>query len=462
MTLPPNDDGAEERTEIRSTLSTADRATTIPQKIEQAAPPVSALSRPPRRARWWLVLAGLVFAALAAWFAGWHLWGMHHLRAADNALQRFEFKEALTHLESCLYAWPRRMDLRLEAARAARRGEQLDRAEEYLSQCEKAGITADTALERAMLIAQRGDLVQVELELSHLLRENHPDSVLILEAVVRGSIRIHRRRDAVGLLRLLLSKVSEHPEANFLLGSQLAESGLMADAVPYFQRALELAPQRTDFRLGLADALVGSSQPSAAWPHFEELLRQSPHDAGVLLGAARCRRALGQYQPAREFLDTLVRDHPNHAEGWAERGRVCREQGDSDEALRSLRKAFDLDPSNHRIGFSLLGELRGQKKSDEADALWKKIDHLIRQGKRLQELMNQLNRPGPNAPGRYEIGMIHMSNKSETEAESWLQGALQDDPGYQPAHAALADYYQRIGNSTAAQFHRRRAGKLKP
>jgi Tfp pilus assembly protein PilF len=54
--------------------------------------------------------------------------------------------------------------------------------------------------------------------------------------------------------------------------------------------------------------------------------------------------------------------------------------------------------------------------------------------------------------------MIHMNNKAETEAEGWLLGAVQDDPGYRPAHAALADYYQRRGNTKAAEYHRQRAG----
>jgi Tfp pilus assembly protein PilF len=51
-----------------------------------------------------------------------------------------------------------------------------------------------------------------------------------------------------------------------------------------------------------------------------------------------------------------------------------------------------------------------------------------------------------------------MRNKADVEGERWLLGAVQDDPGYAPAHAALADYFQRIGKSAAANYHRQRAG----
>jgi tetratricopeptide (TPR) repeat protein len=398
-------------------------------------------------------LAGLAVVALT----GWYLWGLYHFHAAEKALGRYEFQEALSEFESSLRIWPMSASTRVQAARAARRAGQLERADEYLSACEKSFIPTETKVERAMLRAQQGNLVEVENELRGLLLESHRDSVLILESLAAGCIRLHRRRAAVEWLAQLLEKKPDHPVASFWLGNQLAGAGLLADAVPHYQQVLRLAPQRTDCRLKLAEALVGSSQPSEALRHFEMLQQLTPDDPAVLLGAGRCHRALGQRRQAREFLDTLLRDHPDHAEAWAERGRVCREQGDGTEALRCLRKAFELAPNNQKIGFSLLGELRGQQKKENAEELWKRLQHVLQQVNRIRELTMQLNRPGRNAPARYEIGIFHMKNKEEAEAEGWLLGAVQDDPDYQPAHIALADYYHRIGKTAAATYHRGRA-----
>jgi tetratricopeptide (TPR) repeat protein len=400
-----------------------------------------------RRIRWWLVLLGLTALVLVGWYGGRHLWGMMHLRAAEKALQRYEFAKASAEFEYCLRVWPNRTNVRFQAARAARRADQLERADEYLAECEQAGITSDTALERMMLGAQKGDSRDDELELASLVRHGHPDTVLILEAVARGCMRVYRRKDAISLLSALVERVPEHSEALFWLGNQYADEGPIAAALPCYERALQIAPHRTDYRLGLADALVRFSQPSEAWPHFEELLRQSPHDPAVLLGAARCQRDLGQHSAALEHLDVLLSDHPDHAEAWAERGRVYRDQGNHAEAIHCLRRGFELAPFSYRIAFTLLNELRGEKKTGEASALLEKLNRLHAESERLHELMARLNKQPDSAPLRFQIGMIFMRNGLEDEAVRWLKGALRYDPRYQPALDALAEYYKRKGKA---------------
>jgi tetratricopeptide (TPR) repeat protein len=387
---------------------------------------------------------------------------MAHFRAAESALRRYEFTEALREFESSLRVWPNSVPTRLKAARTARRADQLERAEEHLAACEKDGITPETALERFLLSAQRGELSEIEGTLSHMADEKHPETVLIWEAVAKGCMQVHRDRQAIHLWSLVVKMNPDLPDAHFWLGTQLERARFMIDAIPGYQRAVELAPQRPLYRVALANALIGFKKPSEAWPHFQELLRQSPHDPGVLLGAARCQNALGQLSAAQAYLDTLLRDFPDHADGWAERGRVCRDQGNGDEALRCLRKAFALAPNNHKIGYTLLTELRAEKKTEEANALSEKIERMTRDGQRLDELNAQLRKVQRSAPLRCEIGTIYMNHRQEAEAVRWLRGALQDDPDYKPAHEALVDYYERIGHPESARYHRQRANIAKP
>src|SRR5206468_3522049 len=110
-------------------------------------------------------------------------------------------------------------------------------------------------------------------------------------------------------------------------GNLFHMGGSVLRALPEFQRAVELAPRRMAFRLRLAQALVETNQAREAWPHLEEVLAHSPDDPEVQLGAARCLRALTQPGGALEYLDQLLRSHPDHAEGWAERGRVSSDRG---------------------------------------------------------------------------------------------------------------------------------------
>jgi Tfp pilus assembly protein PilF len=55
---------------------------------------------------------------------------------------------------------------------------------------------------------------------------------------------------------------------------------------------------------------------------------------------------------------------------------------------------------------------------------------------------------------RVEAARICMRNGQEQEGLRWLFGALQINPNHQPAHDALADYYERHGDTERARAHR--------
>jgi tetratricopeptide (TPR) repeat protein len=325
-----------------------------------------------------MALVVLVVLAAGGWFGGRYLWASYHFRAAEKARERYEFCEELDELERCLRVWPDRVPTRLQAARAARRCGRLDRAAQHLDICEKKAVTPQSAMERALLQAQKGELEEVEGTLVTLVLKEDPDTVVILEALAWGYLKVNRRADAYAAIARLLEKVPNFPDAYFLRGQYSEREGHLGNAIAYYRRALDRAPHRVAFRLALADALVQFGQPAEAWPLFEELLGDTPDDAGVLLGAGRCLRALGRGQAALEYLDMLLRDHPDNVEGWIERGRACKDQGNSAEALRCLRRGYELNPRNAKNGFLLVTELRAQKKVQEADALWEKLRRLER------------------------------------------------------------------------------------
>jgi Tfp pilus assembly protein PilF len=55
---------------------------------------------------------------------------------------------------------------------------------------------------------------------------------------------------------------------------------------------------------------------------------------------------------------------------------------------------------------------------------------------------------------RYEAGMLFFAEGAGKEGAAWLHTVLKIDPGHRKAHAALADYYERIGEAAAASHHR--------
>jgi tetratricopeptide (TPR) repeat protein len=403
-------------------------------------------------------MALLVVLALAGWFAGRHWWVGCQLRAAEQAVQRYEFSEALDAFERALRVWPRDAGTHLKAARAARRADRLERAEEHLALSAEYGPASEIALERALLRVQQGELAELEVPLRQLITDNHPDAPLIAEALARALMRAFRNEQARALLDDLLARAPNHPDAHYWRGTLLQLINLSAAAMRDYRDAVRLAPGKTAYCVRLAEVLVQSDQAPEALPHIEELLRRTPADPAVLLAAARCLRSLGQPGRACDHLDVLLRAHPDHAEGWAERGHVESDRGNSAEAVRCLRKAVELEPNSYPIVFALAAELRGQGNGREAQAFQERAERLKSEQSRIQEILIVVGKEGKHAALRHELGLYCLKNRDEEAAFQWFSGALRDDPSYRPAHAALADYYERKGDAGAADYHRQRAG----
>src|SRR5439155_26406475 len=126
-----------------------------------------------------LVAAGVLLAP--------HARAVYHARAADRAIARGDFDDALEHLDVCLAVWPDRASTRFLAARTARRAGRLDEAERHLTRLQSAhGPSEQTTLERALLQVERGDVGRAEGYLRKTVGRDHPDAAIVCEALARG------------------------------------------------------------------------------------------------------------------------------------------------------------------------------------------------------------------------------------------------------------------------------------
>src|SRR5207247_269393 len=120
--------------------------------------------------------------------------------------------EAYQHLNACLRRWPDSPGVHLLAARAARRLERLDPAEEHLDACQRlqAGETQATKVERALLSVHRGDLAGVERFLRACVQQDDPDTVEILDILSAALILNYRVAEAQHDLDDLLQRQPDH------------------------------------------------------------------------------------------------------------------------------------------------------------------------------------------------------------------------------------------------------------
>jgi tetratricopeptide (TPR) repeat protein len=397
-----------------------------------------------------LVALGLVFSVAARLVRP-----RMSLAAADNALRRGDFAAARARLARHLDHWPDDANALLMAARAARRADECAEAEQLLSRFEvRHGATDGSRLEWALLGVQQGDGAAEERSLVALRDRQHPETPLILEALAKGCLNTLRGSAAVAYLDQLTEREPGHVTPLILHGKALDGLRRTTRAADDFRRAVTLAPDSADARLGLAAALSHAGHTREAVHHYEILRLAQPLRPEVLLGLARAHCDAAALSPARERLDDLLRHQPDHPEGLVERGRLALRRGRPAEAEPDLSRAARVAPwhrDGHQLLFACLNELG---RSVEAERVSARINELRVEDAALGRLSLRF-RDAPDDPAnRCDLGVWLLRNGQGEMGVRWLLSALRVDPRHGPSHAALADHFQRAGQPRRAALHR--------
>jgi predicted Zn-dependent protease len=411
-----------------------------------------------RGGRIWLLLASLAALACAAGAACIFISPYYHLHAAEQALRTYDFDAAQQHLDACLQSWPKSCDVQLMAARTARRRSAYDEADRHLAECERIqGSVPATARERALMRVQQGELTDVEAPLRDLVKQKDPDAPLVLEALARGYFVNNRVAQTIDCLDLLLDQQPDHFPARMLRGRVLESLPDDDEAVKDYEHAVSLRPTSAEARLRYADALSRLGRTSEAVGQYECLRQRPPVLPEVVIGLARCRYDLNDADEARRLLDGLLADHPDHVAGLVEHSRLALHADRPADAERDLRRAVELSPFE-RDALLVLGRcLEEQGKGDEARDVQARRGLVEGNLKRITNLKAKVGDYPHDPDLRRQIGVLYLGLGEDDQGLGWLASALTEDPRHAPTHAALADYYERVGQQDEAARHRRLA-----
>jgi Tfp pilus assembly protein PilF len=179
-----------------------------------------------------------------------------------------------------------------------------------------------------------------------------------------------------------------------------------------------------------------------------------------MVGLAECQFSLGQVDAARATLSEALTKDENNARTLFARARV--EQAESPErALPWLRKAAAAAPNEPTILHNLVLVLRIMRQEKEADEYDRRLRHQQTITNRLRELEMEIIKDANNVDLRHQIANLNLEAGNEDEAAHWFQTVLWIDPDHGPTLRALANYWQKSGNSRRARYYARRAeGRL--
>src|SRR5579859_3387908 len=171
---------------------------------------------------------------------------------------------------------------------------------------------------------------------------------------------------AIAALRSAIDRSPELAEAHGLLAQAQHLAGDAEGALESYQRALRLAPTRTDWSLGFGQVCLDLKRPEIAIAALQEALDHNPDHAPVHLALARAHASCGLWresQRAAEAARRLDPDDPKIVQLVAEAAAA---QGDHEGALAAWREAVALAPNDVGALVRLARGLLEAGKSDEA------------------------------------------------------------------------------------------------
>jgi TolB-like protein/DNA-binding winged helix-turn-helix (wHTH) protein/cytochrome c-type biogenesis protein CcmH/NrfG len=318
-------------------------------------------------------------------------------------------------------------------------------------------------------VQRAGDRIRINVQLNDCETEAHLWSETYdyeLTAANIFAIQSEIATSVAGALRATLSpeeqdRIATAPTENlaayqvYLLGRQRLSkltTAAVAEAVDYFQQAIELDPSYALAYVGLADSYV--HQASWGGAPVEETLTKARAAAEkalalddrlgeVYVSLARIKTVEGDLEGAEATYQRALELSPNYAIAYQWYGELLnRRMGRSEDALSISLKAAELDPLSAYIVISVGAALEFLGRLEEALVWYER----------------SLELDPTSVDGFIAIGTYDWLVRGRfDQAVVWYRRAISLDPGYSAALAELGEIFLDLGDLDTATFWSNRA-----
>jgi len=246
-------------------------------------------------------------------------------------------------------------------------------------------------------------------------------------------------------LALLAERYPDSGEVALWHGHALKRAGRAAAATREYLRALELQPRHAGALVALGDLQAAANNLTQALVYYQRAIETAPDAPVGYRRAAGVEVQMYLHHAAIGHLQRYLELAPDDAAAMGVLGVEQYMDEDSDAAIVTLERALALDPGRPGTLFGL-----GMALADHAD----------QQHRALELLSRALEAEPANAMALYLIGRIHVGRGELEEARDALTASLGVDSEQADAHYRLALVYGRLGDRDSAGVHQRRFQEL--
>jgi predicted Zn-dependent protease len=274
------------------------------------------------------------------------------------------------------------------------------------------------------------------------------------------------KHEALQVAEDLLARFPQSAEAYHLMGLLQKALRQTDDAQQYWRKCLELAPDHTRARVGLARAIMDQGNDQMAAETLKEGLAAGYASPDLYATFATSLINLGKFDEAGELLNQGAAAFPEAPKIWMLLGQSQVQRGEFSQAETSLRKAIELAPRYTDAYYALATACARLGKREEAAEFRKRFGELRARDRELQDqrvmipdLETMRERAAATLCG---AGTVYLGSGDRAEGERLLLRAMAVDPEFSETYKALASLYQGEGEIADALVAVRRLIELEP
>jgi tetratricopeptide (TPR) repeat protein len=154
--------------------------------------------------------------------------------------------------------------------------------------------------------------------------QRHPEDADARTSLAQVLVRLKRTEEALPHFERALALDPQRPAHHVNLGNAFAQLQRWDEAVDSLRRAQEMQPGDSVTRFDLARALHRKGDDAAAITEFQKGIELDPNDASVRIALAESYEALSQWQKAAEAYNGYLQLAPAGADAGKARLRIAR------------------------------------------------------------------------------------------------------------------------------------------
>jgi arylsulfatase A-like enzyme/tetratricopeptide (TPR) repeat protein len=191
--------------------------------------------------------------------------------------------------------------------------------------------------------AEVGRAREAKAQFDQVLKDD-PGSVQALIGLAGLLLQEDKIEDVIVLCKRTLSLDERNAQAYTLLGEAYAAQRNPAQALPSFEKAVEIQPKLTRNGINLAGALIEVKQYGRAETLLEEIVKEHPRFPFAQFNLGLLHEEQGRLQQAHDAYAAEVSAYPRHFKARFNLGRVLFALGERRAAIEQMREVTRLAP----------------------------------------------------------------------------------------------------------------------